>query len=145
MPAIEWNDAYSVGLEKMDTQHKQLFAAINALYDAMAVAMPDRQRTLACFEFLREYTLTHFAEEEALMRDHAYEGIDAHLAEHQKLIDRLQDFERRLQQTQADPFVDDDVVMFLVGDWLLQHVMEHDQLYARALRADLIVQPERQE
>lgn len=135
MPAIEWNPSYSVGEEKMDQQHRQLFSAINDLYDSMALAMPDHPRTLSCIDFLKEYTLTHFADEEALMRDMKFAGLQAHVDEHQKLIGRLDELTNRLLKAQPDTFIDDDVVMFLVGDWLLQHVVEHDQEYARALRA----------
>ena len=135
MPAIEWNESYSVGEPKMDAQHRQLFSAINDLYDAMALAMPDRELTLGCIKFLTEYTLTHFADEEALMRRLNFAELPEHLQEHQKLVDRLNELTKRLQQAQPDSFIDDDMVMFLVGDWLLQHVVEQDQKYARTLRA----------
>jgi len=135
MPAIEWNDAYSVGDEEMDRQHRRLFAAINDLYDSMAVAMPDRERSLNCFKFLTEYTLTHFADEERLMRSMGFPGLQAHVDEHKKLVSRLEELAGRMAKAQPDNFLDDDMVIFLVGDWLLQHVVELDQKYAKALRA----------
>ena len=136
MPAIEWNDSYSVGSEKMDAQHRQLFAAINDLYDSMALAMPDHERALQCFKFLSDYTLSHFADEEELMRRMDFPGLQVHLQEHRKLIDQLHALAERLKQAKQDNFVDDDMVMFLVGDWLLKHVVEQDQEYAKALRAN---------
>ena len=134
MPAIEWDDSYSVNDSKMDAQHKGLFAAINDLYDHMASAMPDHQRTLECVKFLTDYTLTHFADEEALMASIDFAGLQAHAEVHKKLVAQLTEYTRRLTAKKDDVFVDDDIVMFLLSDWLLRHVVEEDQEYAKALR-----------
>ena len=134
MPAIEWNDSYSVGDAKMDLQHRQLFAAINDLYDHMASAMPDHNRTLECVKFLTEYTLTHFADEEALMRSINFPGLQAHIEVHKNLVTQLTGYTKRLVSKKEDSFVDDDMVMFLLSDWLIRHVVEEDQEYAKALR-----------
>jgi hemerythrin len=132
MPVVEWNESFSVGHEALDEQHVTLFQAINDLYDATR-GRHDEAETLRALEFLIDYTRTHFAAEEALMAAKGYAGLAAHQAEHQELIENLQEFGRRLTRDRSDPFLQEDLVYFLTGTWLLDHVMSTDQKYASIL------------
>jgi hemerythrin len=132
MPAVEWNESFSVGHPGLDEQHRKLFGAINDLYDATRgrQATAESRRAL---EFLIDYTRTHFADEEALMEAKGYPGLAEHRAEHMELIANLQEFGRRLARSEADPFVEEDLIYFLTGAWLVDHVMTTDQKYAAVL------------
>ena len=130
MPAIEWNDSYSVGESKMDAQHRQLFAAINELYDSMASAMPDRQHSLQCFKFLKEYTLTHFAEEEALMRKVHFPGYENHVRLHNDLLSRFNAISLDIGK---DQIKNEDIHAFMT-EWLLQHIGSEDTKIAAHIR-----------
>ena len=133
MPVIEWSTSYSVNNEAMDGQHQRLFTAVNELYDSMNSAEPDARQARQCIKFLTEYARTHFADEESLMRDRNYGGLEAHQAEHARLLERLRGFERRITEGTRESFVADDMILFLLGDWLLDHVLSSDQGYALSL------------
>ena len=133
MPVIEWSVSYSVNNEAMDGQHQRLFKAVNDLYDSMNSATPDAPQALQCIKFLTEYTRTHFADEESLMRDRNYSGLEAHRAEHERLLQQLREFERRIMAGTRESFVEDDMIIFLLGDWLLDHVLSSDRGYAAVL------------
>lgn len=132
MPVVKWDESFSVGNGLLDGQHQKLFRAINDLYDATRgrKATAESRRAL---EFLIDYTRTHFADEEALMEARGYPGLAEHRAEHQELIANLQEFARRLAREETDPFVDEDLLFFLTGTWLVDHVMSSDQKYVAAL------------
>ncbi len=133
MPVIEWAAAYSVNNEAMDGQHQRLFKAVNELYDSINSATPDARQALQCIKFLTEYTRTHFADEESLMRDRNYSGLTAHQAEHELVLKQLRGFERLITVATRESFVEDDMILFLLGDWLLDHVLSSDQAYAAVL------------
>jgi len=67
------------------------------------------------------------------MEAKGYAGLAEHRAEHLELIASLQEFGRRLARAEADPFVDEDLIYFLTGAWLVDHVMSTDQKYAAVI------------
>ena len=36
MEKIEWSDAYLIGIERLDYQHKKLFGLVNLFFETMA-------------------------------------------------------------------------------------------------------------
>ena len=69
---FEWK--YSVNIASIDAQHQKLFAIADELHEAMrnGQAGPVLAKTL---DRLVQYTKTHFANEEGLMKIHGYPGI----------------------------------------------------------------------
>ena len=73
---VEWEDKYSVGIKKIDNQHKKLIEIINRLYYSRG----NRPHTVLgkTIQELIEYTKTHFTDEERLMRENGYPDYQAH-------------------------------------------------------------------
>lgn len=94
---IAFGPQYHVGHAVIDDQHKELFAILNRLHDAMkerrAAAIMKRS-----FDDLERYVRLHFKTEETLMQRHAYPDAEAHRAAHDEFANRLlelySDFER---------------------------------------------------
>lgn len=71
MPQIEWLDQYSVGVESIDNQHKELFARINKLLDACSQG--EGKKVLPeVLDFLGDYVVFHFSTEEKYMKEYLY-------------------------------------------------------------------------
>ncbi|MCU6789764.1 hemerythrin domain-containing protein, partial [Agathobaculum ammoniilyticum] len=69
------------GNELIDSEHTQLFEAINALLDACASGRGrDSLRDTA--EFLSDYVAKHFGDEEQLQKQYHYPHYDAHRTFH---------------------------------------------------------------
>jgi hemerythrin len=83
--ALSWDPRLAVGVTIIDQQHKELIAALNALLDAMATSR-GKEEVGKLLSFLGEYTVSHFAAEEALMARSRYPGAAAHQGEHQAFI-----------------------------------------------------------
>ena len=63
--AYAWTTDLATGNADIDDQHKRLFAAVNALFDAYRSGK-ERQEVEKTMEFLTAYTAKHFADEEKL-------------------------------------------------------------------------------
>lgn len=118
MGLIIWGDAYKVGVEKIDTQHRGLIKIIIDLHEAI-------QKNITEI-FLNEittnlvtYTREHFTTEENLMLTFDYPEYKQHLLQHQEFIDEVtllvQDIER------GENILNISLFTFL-KDWLLNHI-----------------------
>ena len=133
MPFAIWTDTMSVGIERIDAQHRQLLDAINDLHEAVG-AGKGREVREALFQVLAEYVGTHFSTEEELMRRHQYPDIDSHKRAHEGFTAKV----RLFRQEAAEGDVSDEVLTFLKG-WLVNH----DILIDRKLGAYLNARGER--
>jgi hemerythrin len=130
MPIVQWSETYRVNNELIDAQHQRLFDAINDLYDAVSCDNVDSDRIGACVKFLTEATEHHFADEERLMRENNYPLLAKHQAEHKTLLEQLTEFDAMLCRSSIKVrSVDEALVKFLAGEWLLNHVADADLRY----------------
>ena len=82
---IEWNDKYSVGISKIDEEHKKLIGIINKA----VVASKHKDNSKEIIEILREmndYAQAHFVTEENYMLEFGYPDYEQHKKEHQNFI-----------------------------------------------------------
>jgi hemerythrin len=130
MGMILWRDDFSVDIQEIDEQHKSLVALINQLYEALSTKQ-HRDQVGEILHELVNYTLTHFAVEEALMRLMQYPDYEAHKQSHDQIAHKVQQFHADFQQDKAD--VDMELLMFL-KEWLTTHIMDVDKRYAPHLK-----------
>ncbi|MDR1531690.1 MAG: bacteriohemerythrin [Clostridiales bacterium] len=130
--AYNWNNSWATGNALIDSQHKQLFEAINALLDACSKGLASEQldKTL---NFLSSYTIKHFSDEERLQTQYGYPDF----ANHKKLHDNFKKFVSELAaEIKAEgptvPLVAK--VNFGVGDWLVQHIYTQDKKVAEHIK-----------
>ena len=121
MALMVWKDAYSVGNEVLDNQHKQLIELINKLGSDADLA--------EVLEGLRRYGETHFQTEEGLLAAAGYPD----LAEHQKFHDAfrawLDGVMEAYQPSGDDVAVRRDIHHYLCV-WLANHLLVQDQAFA---------------
>src|ERR1035438_4801402 len=93
---FEWKNEYSVNLASIDAQHKKLFAIAEELHEAMRTGQtkPVLSKIL---DRLVQYTVTHFAQEEGLMKLHGYPDFAAHKSAHEALKKQVLDFQREFE------------------------------------------------
>ncbi len=130
MPLIDWKEEYSVQVQEIDDQHKELIRLINQLHQAMA----DRKTKKVLGEIidgLIAYTKSHFATEEKYFADFGYEKTDEHTQAHRKFVAKVGDFKDQFDQGQL--MLSIDIINFL-KDWLINHINGSDQQYAELFR-----------
>lgn len=92
MALVSWTEAYSVGVEAIDRDHRLLVELINQLHDAQETAQT-RDLIASVLNVLLEYVERHFAAEEALMVRGGYPEIEQHRHEHRRLAMHLREMQ----------------------------------------------------
>lgn len=129
---VQWTPKLDLHVPMVDKQHKLLVDYINELYTAMA-----HNRTAGEMQIilrkLRDYTATHFADEEKMFTATAYLGAAEHMKIHRKFVAKLDEVEEHLKSGTAT--VSMDLLTFL-KDWLVQHIMGTDPTYLPYLKKE---------
>jgi hemerythrin len=105
MKKIQWNDGLSINLEAIDIQHQTWIAHYNEVVEAI----------------------------ESNKEKHQYPAFQEHKAKHEALrqtvADLIQDFdEEGVTSGLAD------AVETLLGNWLIQHIQQVDQLFGHFMQ-----------
>lgn len=122
---FHWSDAYDVGVEEVNRQHKILIDLINELYSLKESGRSIRaiRRVL---EGLVDYTLNHFWYEEHLMQKSGYPDFEKHKRSHEKLVEQVTGFVQRVDA--GDESVAGELLEFL-NEWLSKHIQGSDKAY----------------
>lgn len=125
---LSWEDRYSVGIESIDAQHRQLFGLINTLGSAM-LGGQGRAVLGKLVKELLAYTKRHFADEERLFLASAYpkDVADAHVAAHRRLSAEVADLEERVAQRESGVSVE---IFDFLKRWITEHIEAEDKRYA---------------
>jgi hemerythrin len=129
MPLITWDKSYNVSVKRCDEQHQKLFVLMNELHDAMRVGAGGAVVRKVVGE-LNDYTISHFAAEEALLERYGYPALDQHREEHKKFIARVNKFRDDLDQGGGTSSV---AVLEFLKDWLARHIKQTDRKYSAHL------------
>ena len=127
---VQWTTKLDLNVPMVDRQHRLLVDYINELYTAMAHNRTSEDLR-AILRKLRDYTATHFADEEKLFTATAYLGATEHIKIHRKFVAKLDEAEEMLKSGTAT--VSMDLLTFL-KDWLVQHIMGTDPTYLPYLK-----------
>lgn len=123
MSNSSWNDSYSVGIIKIDTQHKRLFQLIDDLNNAMAEGKGKEIMGKVLNELVL-YINTHFKSEEALMTEYGYPDYEFHKSEHEKYTQDVQKFHADYLAGKSVLSVQ---IMNFLRNWLVDHIAIKDK------------------
>jgi len=131
MAFFTWNEQYSVHVEAMDNQHKRLFELISKLHEAMLTGKGNAELG-EVLKGLKEYTTTHFAEEEKYMESFKYSGLVEQKKQHHAFIDKISEYETDLTEKRLGLSID---VLNFLKNWLVHHIQTLDAKYAESFHA----------
>ena len=129
MTLIEWKDEFSVGVESVDHEHRELISLINELYESAESGCSHDEVVTALGEIFAQIS-AHFALEEKFMRDTGYDAYGEHKSDHESLLDQLRDIMDRVED---DGSYDKDRLSRELARWFTEHFRTHD---ARLHRRD---------
>lgn len=124
---IEWKDDLSVGVPRIDDDHKQLIAIVNE-FGTLSRAAPEPARLKVICDKLLDYANRHFEREERLQLLAGYAGYEEHRDAHNMLIATLEAFIQRYFVDQREP-IDDLTATEMRGflrTWLIDHILKTD-------------------
>lgn len=123
-----WNGprcSASVGVSRIDAQHKTLFKLVNEFCEAYQHHQ-GYDRVPAVLNQLIQYAQVHFRDEETLMAAAEYEQLNSHRSDHEELTEQV--FELRATFEGGDLKTTEEVRAFL-GDWLINHILNKDMKF----------------
>lgn len=132
MSLIEWNNDLSVGVEKIDSQHKMLIMMINGLNEAMAKGK-GRDVLGKIIEGLLSYTQAHFSLEEGFFERTKYPGREPHEQEHENFTRKVSEFRDGFNSGKLGVSVE---VMNYLSFWLRDHINGTDKKYTAHFNAN---------
>jgi hemerythrin len=121
---ISWNPKYSVRIESIDAQHRELFAIMNRIADLHESGSKD---LLPVLENLVQYVMEHFQDEKMIMMKASYPSVIDHSKEHDQFADTVQGF--LADYRAADDRLTNKMLIY-IRDWLLSHTQQVDMEYA---------------
>ncbi len=135
MSLFAWNEKYSVNIQEIDDQHKRLIGLVSQLHGAMQQGKGKEVMDKILKELI-QYTRTHFAAEERIMKVNGYPEYEVHKAKHFKMAQKVADIYRDYQDGKATITLE---VMNFLESWLDKHIMGTDKQYGPFLNGKRIV------
>jgi len=127
MAYFVWDEDLDVGVESMNDQHRHLIDLMETVYQKNRGGAP-REEILAAVDELGAFVIRHFRDEEAMMAEQGFPGLDAHRQLHANL---LRDFTSHTEafRNGSDATLPEDFMAFL-SLWINTHIMAIDTKYS---------------
>ena len=133
MEKVSWKDEYSVGIEKIDHQHRHLFEIINKLIDHSGTSKDPGLVSETLTEMLN-YAKEHFKTEEELMQEYGYPEIELHKEQHIYFFKTTAELSVNALNKQS--MVASEIVEFLKL-WWTRHILKCDMKYKEFFKAKI--------
>lgn len=128
--SLTWSDYFSVGVTKIDNQHKELINTLNELNDAMRNRQ-GKEVLETILSKLTDYTVEHFSTEEELMEKFNFEHLKAHKDEHIQFVNKVTEFIEGFKEGRLMLSID---IMNFLSDWVKNHILGSDKKYVECFK-----------
>lgn len=118
---VKWRDAYNLGIEEIDTQHRLTIELINTLYNTIRQEKSDTDIEEILIK-MREYADQHFRDEERLLEENNFPDIEQHKEQHLLYNDKLEALTSREDCAITDTYS-------FLRQWWTEHIMNEDKEY----------------
>lgn len=123
---FEWKPEYELGVAEIDNAHHEIFIMAKKLYFQSYRPHESALGAKNSLEFLKNYVIRHFEEEEAYMRQIAYPGYMQHVEQHAKFRDKI--LPRLENDLRSEHFSGEIIYRFLtiLRLWITRHILIYD-------------------
>ena len=125
MEQIIWTEDFSVGVVRLDEQHKRLIQMINRLI-AQPQTTTESELISDLLSDMTNYAQKHFAAEEELMRQYNYPRLKEQVAQHHAFQEKTVDF---CSATTLNVRIVPETMLRYLSDWLVGHILDSDMAY----------------
>ncbi|MEI7474207.1 MAG: bacteriohemerythrin [bacterium] len=122
---LKWKDDLLVGVGTIDDQHKELFDMVNKLSEASNTGQ-SKEVIKDMIDFLGNYVIDHFSQEEALQQKYNYPKYTEHKAKHEAFIAQFVDVKNKIE---AEGINIKYIIQVnqIIATWLVTHVSKVDK------------------
>ena len=120
---FQWKESYKIDNKQIDDEHKKLFdIALRTLeYKDTNVKQHIRDVLIELYDYMK----VHFTNEEQFMKSLNYENLEEHIQIHEKIIDNLNEFIKKLPTLSIEKF--ERLLIEYMDVWLINHIICEDQ------------------
>ena len=124
---IKWDDKYLLGIELIDTQHKELFRIAGDAYSLLKNEFHTDKydHVVKLIEELKNYAIFHFESEQNYMQEIGYKKFLSHKVVHDDFLDKVNKVNLEHMDENQDKYLSD-IIMFVV-DWIEDHILKTDK------------------
>ncbi len=131
---LEFTRDMLVGVPKIDEQHKELVRMLNTAQSLGIKAFSDAE-TKKTLDFLGDYVVKHFSDEESLQRQYGYPKYDWHKTQHKNFIEEFvrlkQEFSANGASAKFTLSLNKSVI-----EWVIKHIKTADAEFGRHYQAN---------
>lgn len=129
MKTIDWKNQFSVGVKKIDEQHRGLLDIINQTIISIE-KKNEWKTTSSIIDSLINYAYNHFATEEQYMLESGYTELSWHVGLHLDFIKKV--FTMYQEISLKGTAIQQEILPFLTT-WYSEHVLGVDRKYMSCL------------
>jgi len=119
---LPWDQKYEIGIKMIDDEHIELLRRINLLIESMN----ENKDILESFDFMSQYAIDHFQDEEEYMESINYPSLSSHKKVHENLLNSVSNYRSEILNNDLNPAK---LASFL-KNWLFTHIVGVDIKYA---------------
>ena len=125
-----WRDAWSIGIDDIDADHREMVRLINRLADPQ-----DQRPILQRFDALTRHMRAHFAREERFLERIGYPDLTNHANAHIMEMAELTLLRKDLEASGAG--VVEDADLQAIKTWFFNHAIAEDRKFSEYFRSPL--------
>ena len=125
MKRIVWDESFSVGVEVLDKQHKQIVGIINRLIDEPKEGF-NLDEVAKILDELTKFAHYHFKIEEQLLAEHGYPDLRTQQDEHKEF--RVELANLCMDSMKNHTIIPINVLLYL-KEWWTDHILVKDMKY----------------
>ncbi|BCS53974.1 bacteriohemerythrin [Geobacter sp. SVR] len=123
--SLAWDDTLTLGIDEIDSQHRELFDRFNAL--SQSFANGDRTHGLRdLLDYVNTYLKDHFPVEEEIMERHNYPKLQEHRNLHVDFLNEIKDLEAKINR-EGETHTLSLVVYKKLLQWMIRHIKNYDR------------------
>lgn len=127
-----WKEKYLLGVPLIDEQHQELFRRVTDFVEIVRKPIPWEEKTervSETLEFMKDYVVTHFRDEENLQREVGYPELPSHQKLHQEMVSYVVETSHEYEEKGYQEQLMQQFAGRLLA-WLINHVASEDQQIA---------------
>jgi hemerythrin len=122
---IEWDDKYSVGISRIDDEHRQFIDIINQAI-VTKEHNDDPEELKEVLHSITMYAISHFATEESYMIQFNYPEYQYHKEEHHDFSKKVIEYCDRINDGGSQL---SNIILEYLKRWLVNHIQITDRKY----------------
>jgi hemerythrin-like metal-binding protein len=122
---FQWSEKYSVGVESIDKQHREIITSLGSLLEAMKQGRANEitPQTLLALE---KYASLHFQKEEYFFERFNYPDKAKHIGEHRYFTQKIAQLKTDLSSGKITITFE---LLSFMKDWIEHHILVEDKKY----------------